>query len=496
MKEVIVVGAGIGGLCSAIRLLKEGYKVKIYEKESTLGGKVNVKCNKGARFDLTASILMTPHIYIDIFETLGKDYRNYFELIKIEPIYRVNYYDKTRHDFYSDTRKMINTLEAMQKGLSAEYMDFFYTSYKKYLISKDGFLDKPMLNKSELLNIASVNKLLDMKPMSNTNKYINKKISNEKLKEYLIFQSMYIGSNPYTTSNLYTLIPAISHAYGLWYIKGGFYKYILALEKLINELGGEIYLEKEVDKIVVKNNKVEGVVIDNNIYKSDFVVCNVDFPYAIKNLFEVNLNEGIYKFENIDEKDYSCSVFTIYLGLDKKYKGLKVHNIYINKNFRESIEDSFKGKLPKDISLYIYCPSSIDPEISGEYEDIISVVVRVPNLLSKDISWDKQTVCKFRNNIISVLKSISGLEDINEHIVYEDYLTPIDFKNRFNSYNGTAFGLSHELRQTICLRPHIKSKYIKGLYFIGSSTHPGNGVSVVIDGTKLVENSIKEDTKK
>lgn len=496
MRDIIIVGAGIGGLCSAIRLLKDGYKVTIYEKESTIGGKVNLKYDKGARFDLTASILMTPHIYTEIFEYAGKNYMDYIDLIKIDPVYRVNYYDGTKYDFYSDTMKMIDTLEYMQKGLSVEYMDFFYSSYKKYLISKGDFLDKPMLNKSELININSINQLLHINPISSTARYINRKITNEKLREYLIFQSMYIGANPYTTSNLYTLIPVISHAYGLWYIKGGLYKYVLALEQLIDELGGEIYLEKEVKKIVVEDNKAKGVIIGNKTYKSDIVICNADFPYAIKKLFEVDLDEGIYKSKNIDAKDYSCSVFTIYLGLDKKYNNLKVHNIYINNNFKEGIEAPFKGVLPRDVSLYIYCPSSIDPEISGEYEEIINIVVRVPNLLAKDITWNKATIYKLRNNIINVLKSVDGLEDIENHIKYEDYLTPIDFSNRFNSYNGTAFGLSHKLSQTIYLRPHIKSKNIRGLYFIGSSTHPGNGVSVIIDGTKLVEKQIKEDINK
>jgi len=123
----------------------------------------------------------------------------------------------------------------------------------------------------------------------------------------------------------------------------------------------------------------------------------------------------------------------------------------------------------------------------------LNVVVRVPNLTFKDVRWDKDTITRFRNIIINELKSIKDLEDIEENIEYEDYLTPVDLKKRFNSYNGTAFGLSHKLSQTIYFRPHIKSENIEGLYFIGSSTHPGNGVSVIIDGSKLVQQKIEED---
>ena len=118
MKKVIVIGAGIGGLCVAIRLLNKGYDVTILEKEDTIGGKVNIKTKEGARFDLTASVLMTPKSYINIFSEVGKDYRDYFEMIKIDPIYKVNYYDKTNYKFYSDLGKMTETLEKIEKGLS------------------------------------------------------------------------------------------------------------------------------------------------------------------------------------------------------------------------------------------------------------------------------------------------------------------------------------------------------------------------------------------
>lgn len=348
-----------------------------------------------------------------------------------------------------------------------------------------------MISIREIINTKNIKNILSINPFSNTYKYISSKVSNEKLREYLTFQSMYIGVNPFKNSNLYTLIPAISHTYGLYQIKGGMYKYILALEKLIYELGGKIQVRKEVQEILVDNNITKGVVVNNKIYNADIVVCNADFPYAIKNLFKEYINEGIYKTNNIDKKDYSCSIFIIYLGLKKKYNNLKVHNIYISKNFRESIEKPFEGELSKNPSVYLYSPSSVDNSICGEYKQILNLVVRVPNLKFKNVKWDKDNILKIRNNIIDSIKRIKGLEDIEDNIEYEDYLTPTHLKERFNSYNGTAFGLSHKLRQTIYFRPHIKSKNIKGLYYIGSSTHPGNGVSVIIEGSKLIEKEIE-----
>lgn len=242
MKKVIVIGAGIGGLCTAIRLLNKGYDVTILEKEQRIGGKVNIKIKDEARFDLTASILMTPEIYTDIFSEVGKNYKDYFQMIKIDPIYQVNYYDKTKYNYYSDIGKMIDALENIEEGLSIQYLEFLTKSFEKYLNSKNYFLDNPMINKEEILNIEAIKKFLELKPFTTTNNYLKGIIKNQYLLNYLIFQSMYIGINPYKNSSLYTLIPAISHIYGLWYIKGGFYSYIEALRKLILELGGKIYV--------------------------------------------------------------------------------------------------------------------------------------------------------------------------------------------------------------------------------------------------------------
>jgi len=207
MKKVLIVGGGIGGLCTAIRLLKQGYKVTILEKEKAVGGKINIKIREGARFDLTASILMTPKIYTEIFDTVGKDYRDYFELVKIDPAYRVNYSNGDRYDFYSDLSKMVRILESMQEGLSVEYLSFLSKSLEKYLHSKKYFLNKPMTNINELTNIKTLKKIIDIRPFTTVNNYLQNTITNKQLVEYIEFQSMYIGVNPYTNSNLYTLIP-------------------------------------------------------------------------------------------------------------------------------------------------------------------------------------------------------------------------------------------------------------------------------------------------
>ena len=495
MQEVIIVGAGIGGLACAVRLLKEGYKVKILEKEDTIGGCINIKKEGKYTFDLTSSIIMTPQIYTDLFKDIGLNYEEYFEMDNIEHIYNVKYYNGSEYDFYSNLDKMNNILENIEKGLFFRYAEFLSKSYEKYMISQNDFLGKPMISIKELLNYKSLYALKKLKFLENSNRYIKEILKNDELEKYILFQTMYIGIDPYRNSNIYTLIPAISAVCGFGYIQGGLYKYIEALEKVIYELGGNIETNKNVDKIIIEDNKVQGIEADGQIYKCDIVINNTDYAYCIKNLVdEKYFKKGLYTVNNIDDKEFSCSVFMLYLGLKRKYPHLNVHNIYINDKFKENIQSSFRGDLPKEPSLYMYYPSQIDKTKSDE-DVTLNIMVRVPNLKEGNMSWNNDDIKIYRDIIIEQVRNIKGLEDIESNIKSESYLTPRDLQDKYNFKYGCAYGISHKISQTMYFRPHIKKKDVEGLYFAGSSIHPGNGASVIIEGSKLVVNQIIKDYK-
>ncbi|MBS6508581.1 MAG: phytoene desaturase [Paraclostridium bifermentans] len=490
MKEVIVIGAGIGGLTTGIRLLQNGYRVTILEKESSVGGKINQIKNKGDKFDLTASILMTPQNYTEIFNYVNKDYSKYIDLVKLDTMYKVFYQDNTNYEFYSDISKTIKFLESIDCNLGVDYLKYISNSYSKYVLSNENFLNKPMENLKEILNFESVKTAIKLNPIPSSYKYTSRYIKNNKIRDFLLFQCMYIGIDPYENSNLYTLIPAISQLYGLWYIKGGMYSYIKSLEKLFCEMGGKIYINKEVNEILIDKGIVKGVSTSDRKYSSDIVVCNADFPYAIKKLIREDLNKDKYKDKKIEKLRLSCSTLIIYLGLNKKYKNLKVNNIYIGENFKENIQAPFKGNLPNKPSFYMYCPSKIDHSVCGDSKEILNIMIRVPNLEYENIEWNERLVKNFRDKVMQSIAKVKGMEDIEKNIIYEKYLTPKDIETNFNAYKGCAFGIAHNISQIGYLRPHIKSKSVKNLYFIGSSTHPGNGASVIVKGSKLIADEI------
>ncbi len=430
---------------------------------------------KGFTFDLTATIMMMPDEYMSLSEELGLN----LNFIKLEPNYRVNFFDGAILDFYTDIASTLEQIEKIHDFDGKGYLNFLSEGYKKYQIAYNNFLNKNFDSIDDLINSATIKGLVQGFPLTYSYHYISKFIKDKRIRAYLAFQTMYIGVNPMRSSNMYTLIPVISAVKGLWYLKGGMNSFTSALEEYIRKNGGTIRLNTTCEKLISRNDHIESVVTDQGVLSADVVVCNSDYSYSQKTYFN---NEGV----KARKFDYSCSVFILYLGLKKKYEGLSVHNIYIGNDFKKNIEAAFKGKLPLDPPLYIYCPSKIDNTMAPEGKDTINVMVRVPNMMNKHIIWNEKLIKKMRDRLIQSLRKVSGLEDIEDNIEFESYLTPKDLETRFNSSYGNAFGISHSLTQTAFLRPQIKSKDFTNLYFIGDSVHPGTGVSMVLLGSKLL----------
>jgi phytoene desaturase len=495
-KSVLIIGSGIGGLSTAVRLLSKGYDVKVYEKEKTIGGKTNQLVHSPFTFDLTASILMKREIYEEVFYDANLDYKDYIEFMKVEPIYRSFYPDGTSYDFTRDLVSLIKNLESISKEAAIGYMKFLSAVYERYIIANDHFLQQSFESLFDFFNASTLKNALKTKSFSTSQELISEYIKDEKLQKFLCYQSLYVGISPYEGPSIYTLVPVISQLYGLWHLKGGMYSYIKALEKAIYQLGGKIEINYAVDEIIISADKAIGIKSkEKEAAFADIIISNADFPYTMDTLIKSDIHKGKYTTNKLENLKYTCSTFIIYLGLKKKYPQLSVHNLYLNLDFKKNIDSAFTGQLPINPSFYMYCPSKIDDSMIASDGECISIVVRVPNLFFRNITWNDDTVKFMRNNTISALKNIPGLEDIEENIIYENYLTPQNLKDSFNSYGGTAFGLSPTLTQTNYFRPHLKSDNVKNLYFVGSSVHPGPGVSIVLLSSKLVVQEIlKDDT--
>lgn len=494
-KSIAIIGAGAAGLASAVRLLKDGYNVDIYEKEKTVGGKMNRIEEKGFKFDVGPTIVMMPEVYREVFEYAGKNPDDYISMERLDPIYSLQYGINERYTVSSDLTKLTPFLESLSEKDAEGYFKYIYSTYKRYLIAKNYFIEKSFRSAKDFYNPEMLVKALQLKTFNNAYNEISKYVKDEKLRKMLSFQTLYIGISPHNGPSIYTIIPMIETIYGVWYIKGGMYSMAQGMAKLIKELGGNIYTDSPVEEIIINSGKATGIKTNGINKNYDYIIANSDFPYTMKNLIKDIKNKGKYTDKKIDNMDYSCSVFLMYLGINKKVHSAEVHNISFADDFEKNISDIFEGIDPKDPSVYVHVPSKIDPGMAPEGKESLYVLVPVPELKTRGKKWTQEDIKNYKKIVYNKMKSMKGFENTENFVEVEKIYTPNDFEEKFNAYNGATFGLAPTLMQSNYFRPHNKSSYTDNLYFCGSSVHPGAGVPIVLTSAKLAVSELEKDDR-
>ena len=494
-KTVTVIGAGVAGLASAIRLQNKGYEVTIIEKDDLPGGKMNRIRLDGYQFDLGPTIVMMPELYREVFEEAGRDPDDYIPMQRLDPMYS-SYFDKgeVHYEVSNDLVKNIEMFESISSDDAEGFLKYLSDLYHRFNIAKDHFLQRPFREAKDFYNPFMISQGLKLKTLNNAENLLKKYIKDRRMRQMISFQTLYIGISPAKGPSLYTIIPMIEFLYGIWFIKGGMHTMASAMERLFLELGGQIKYNAEVEQIVIENGKASGVLLNGEIMHSDLVMCNADFPYAMKNLIKESQHKGKYTDKKIDGMDYSCSCFVLYLGMDKKYPQIEnVHNFVFSENLDKNIEQIFNGEIIEDPSLYMYIGSKKDQTMAPEGKDGIYVLMPISDLKTMKYEWTDEVAAMYREKMISKLKNLPGMTDIEEEIVTETMITPLDFEERYNAYNGATFGLRPTLTQSVHLRPQSKATHCDNLYFTGSSTHPGAGVPIVLLSSKIAVGELLKD---
>lgn len=309
----------------------------------------------------------------------------------------------------------------------------------------------------------------------------------------LSFQTLYIGVSPKKWPSLYNIIPMIELLYGVWFLKGGMHTMAEQMARLFVELGGTIHYDHPVDEIRVEHQKVRGIVTKGEFIESDYVICNADFPYAMKHLVKDDKARGKYTPEKIDKMDYSCSCLVFYWGVDGVYKDLAAHTFVIAENLDLNLNSIFDGRRIEHPSVYLHIPSNVDSSMAPEGRSSFYVLIPVSEVETSKYAWNEENVAHYRRRALEALAVIPGLEGLKDRILCEQYFTPVDFEKNFNAYRGATFGLQPTLTQSNHLRPQSKCTSCDGLYFTGSSTHPGACVPIVMQSGKICAEELRRD---
>lgn len=486
-KSAAIIGAGIGGITTAVYLAKNGYKVNVYEKNSSPGGRCGQLIRDGHRFDLGATMLIMPEIYREIFKSLGIPIFENTDIKPLEDLYKIYFDNNEVITFSHDERIMESQLEKIEPGSYAKSQKYVSAGYEIFQVGINKLIARNFDNVFQFANFRNIGMLIKLKTYINNYQYVKKFFRNTHLRMAYTFQNIYVGQSPFDSPALFSMVPAAELTEGSFFPKGGMFTIV---EKLLNEAissGVHFHYNAPVKEIRVNGKKAERLVFDYlPEVKADIIVANADLPYVYRKLLPDKS-----KSRRLDNLKYSCSAICFHWGLDKIYPQLGHHSVFLSEDFREGLNTIFiKKSISKTPSFYVHAPVGTDPSAAPENQNTLSVVVGAGHVdKMKEQDWEelKKTT---RTAVIQRLKQL-GLDDIEQHIKFEICYTPENWQKACNISRGSVFGsLAHNLLQMGYFRPHNQHSRYKNLYFVGGSTHPGNGIPNILISAKLTAERI------
>jgi len=487
--NVIIIGAGIGGIAASIRMAQNGFNVTVIEKCERAGGRCNFIEKDGHRFDSGPTLFLLPELYQKAFSDLGERIEDHIELIRVDPTYQIHFNDGTDLNLTSDLISMQSQLEKLENGSFGQYLKYLTEGQRNYDLALPNVVNRPFEHWYQFFTLKNLYLMLRMNALSKHYQHIGKYFKNSRLKVAFTFQNMYMGINPSQAPAIFSLMQFTEMADGVWFPKGGMYSIIEALVRIAKKWGVQFLFNTSVEKINVNENRATGIVLDDQSeIQADTVIANADLPFVYNQL----LPRTGYA-QRLENKKYGCSALVFLWGLDKQFRQLKPHNLFIADDFKDSFDALFDGRtIADDPSFYIHAPVRIDPSLAPEGEETLMVAAPIGHLTDDDSQdWNKIRD-QVRRRILERLKK-EKIVNLEDHIKFEICLTPQYWKNRFNLTKGSAHGLSHDLLQMGYMRPHNKHRKYKNLYFVGASTHPGTGLPTVLVSAKLVSERILRD---
>lgn len=489
-KKIIVIGAGPGGLTSAMILAHRGFEVEVFEKNSFLGGRNGEIVEQGFVFDIGPTFLMMKYVLDEMFELTGRQSSDYLDFYELDPMYHLRFSD-CELAISADHQKTKTQIEKYFPGEGAALDRFINREAKRFervvaCFEKDysGFsnmIRPPLLTALPYLSLGRslFGKLGDY-------------FQDERLKIAFTFQAKYLGMSPWQCPAAFIIIPYIEHHFGIYHVKGGLSKISQAMAKVVEEEGGRINLSKPVKRIIVKNGSAVGVeLVGGEKIEGAQVIINADFAQAASTLFESGVLTK-YAPDKLGKKKYSCSTFMLYLGLDKLYQEPH-HNIIIADDYQDNIGRIARHQpLAEDFSVYVRNASMTDSTVAPAGKSALYVLVPVANNKSQ-IDWAKEKD-NFRAKVLAIIKKKTSMVDLENHIEFEQIITPTDWVER-DVYLGATFNLAHNLTQMLYFRPHNKFEEIDNCFLVGGGTHPGSGLPTIYESGRITADLITKLNK-
>ncbi len=491
MNSALVIGAGIGGLATAARLARAGYRVRVLEKGPRPGGRAGVIEEQGFRFDTGPTLFLMPQTFAETYAALGERMEDHLDLVRLDPTYRVHFHDDTTLDLTANLVRMREQLDAMEPGAFEAFLRFLSEGYRHYYLSLERFVGRNFTSWLEYFHPGNLPLLLRLKALvkhqANTARYFR----DPRLQAAFSFQNMYLGLSPYDAPATYSLLQFTELAEGVWFPRGGMYRVIESMAAIAQGLGVRFHYDMPVARIDVEGSRAVGVTLENGErLEADVVVANADLPYVYAELLP---DDGTAA--RLANKKYTSSALMFYWGLKgERSAALQHHNVFLaDARYRESFDRIFRDlTLPDEPSFYVCAPTRTEPTLAPPDGDSLIVLVPIGHINERHPQDWLGLQQRAKETVVKRLSAL-GLKDLEQRITFEATIGPPYYHQALNLAKGAAFGLSHNFAQVGYLRPHNRHPRYRNLYFVGASTHPGTGLPIVLLSARLVVDRILKE---
>jgi phytoene desaturase len=488
-KHVVVIGSGFAGLSAATHLATSSCSVTLLEKNGSPGGRARKFEHQGFVFDMGPSWYWMPDVFDNYFDHFGKKVADYYDLIRLDPSYAVIYGEEDTLDIPANLDEFKAMFERIEAGAGAQLDKFLAQAKYKYEVGIHDLVKKPSRS---LLEFTSPGLLLDMMRMDifqSMSKHVRKYFKSDKIIRLMEFPVLFLGETADNIPALYSLMNYADIALGTWYPRGGMHEIIKGMVKLAEEKGVQIRYDAEVEEIEIQDGIAHSVRLKSGErIKADIVVAGADYHHVDRHL--VNPKYSNYSEKYWDKRVLAPSSLLFYMGINKRLKNLRHHNLFFDEPLGPHADAIYKNpRWPEKPLFYASVPSITDSTVAPEGMENLFLLIP----LAPDLEDSEEMREKYYDIIMERLERISG-QEIRSHVVYKRSYAHSDFKSDYHAFKGNAYGLANTLTQTAILKPSLKSKKVKNLYYTGQLTVPGPGVPPsLISGYVVAKEVMKEN---
>lgn len=490
MEKVVIIGAGIGGLATACILGKAGYDVTVIEKNSTVGGRASVLKKDEFIFDMGPSWYLMPDIFENFYSMLDESIEEHLTLKKLAPSYRIFFAGENEPiDIYGDVEKDGDTFEKIEPGSKEQLRIYLQKAKEQYQIARDRFIYKNYRSIFDFFTWETMTQGTKLHVFQTMDRYVRKFFSTDKLQKIMQYTLVFLGSSPYNTPALYSIMSHVDFNMGVFYPEGGIYEIIRSLRSIAKKHGVTIITNTGVRQINTKDKKAISVTTEQGeIFPADIVVSNADIHHTETVLLQKQDQSFSQKYWK--KRTLAPSAFIMYLGVNKTLPQLKHHTLYFAQDWKKNFSDIFDHpSYPDDPSFYICNSNKTDKSTAPAGKENLFILVPI----APGLEDTKHLRAQYGKKIITKIETMIG-DSFAENIECLEYFSVKDFESRYHSFQGSALGLAHTLKQTAAFRPDTKSKKVKNLYYVGGNTNPGIGMPMCLISAELVYKQLTGDT--